>query len=169
MNRTIVGFRQSPVAPPPDNGTHDEHSRPQHRPIHGRSLVPRLNLDLRPNTQRSMHLARRLLQATAVLVAAMLGLASLVDVARCGSIVADCPGTPMWHFTTWVAGHPRLALAVATAYALAVVALFGKEIPRAAAAAIKPRFALRAAAYILAIMAALVLATHFSAVSSFLR
>jgi hypothetical protein len=116
-----------------------------------------------------MPIARRLLAAVTVSVACLLGLVALSQVALCGNVHAECPGTPMWHLESWVADHQSFVLALALAYVVAVFALFGRQIPGALKASIRPRFALRATAYIAAVALLLFLAVRFPIVSALLR
>jgi hypothetical protein len=69
----------------------------------------------------------------------------------------------------WFADHRALMLAVAAGYAIAVLALFGKQGFSATKAAIRPQFALRAGGYILIVTVLLVVATHFPTIAELFR
>jgi hypothetical protein len=112
---------------------------------------------------------RRLVQGITVLLAATMAAASLNDLISCGDIFAECPGTLMWYVTGWIAGHQSLALVLSLGYALAVVVLFGRQIPGTVRASIKANYALRATVLIAAAAIVLALATHFPGFAALLR
>lgn len=101
---------------------------------------------------------RQFFIGSAVVVLTTLGLLQLLDVVLCGSLFRVCPGTPRWLFVEWVGSHQVLALSTVAVYVVVLLALFGHDIPRAAAESIKPRFFARALGYIAFTFVILILA-----------
>jgi len=111
---------------------------------------------------------RQLLVAIALLFLAALILLKLSDVVMCGGLRRICPGTLQWILVDWIGQHQVVALGAVGAYVVALLALYGREVPQTVAESVKPHFVSRALVYIAVACVVFVLATDFPSITSLL-